>query len=139
MKGTAIGTIFSPIYAMLAMGYHEMKFYSIIGQSRRLGNSWFRFLDDCQILLEVYLIKPDHLLSILNQINNKFHFGEKSNKTSFFKYNDKQNWYKILDRYSQQTNRLRRCECLIYAKPPKAFFNEYTVLSCMKNMYHCLG
>ena len=80
MKGTAIGTIFSPTYAMLAMRYHEMKFYSIIGQSRRLENSWFRFLDDCQILLEVYLIKPDHLLSILNQINNKFHFGEKSNK-----------------------------------------------------------
>ena len=70
--GTEMGTIFAPIYANLTMGYHEIKVYSIIRQSYALAskhfeNSWFR-LDDCQILLKVNLMKPDHLLSILNQI-----------------------------------------------------------------------
>ena len=58
------------------MGYHEIKVYSIIRQSYALAskyfeNSWFRFLDD---LLKVNLIKPDDLLSILNQINNNIQF-----------------------------------------------------------------
>ena len=45
-------------------------------------------LDDCQILLKVNLIKPDHLLSILNQINNNIQFT-----------NNKWKWYKNLDGY----------------------------------------
>ena len=57
------------------MGYHEIKIYSIIRQSHALAskyfeNSSFRYLKDCQVLLKVNLINPDHLLSILNQINN---------------------------------------------------------------------
>ena len=56
IMGTAMGTIFAPTYANLTMGYHEIKVYSIIRQSYTLAskhfkNSWFRFLDDCQILL----------------------------------------------------------------------------------------
>ena len=56
IKGTAMGTIFAPTYANLTMGYHEIKVYSVIRQSYALAskhfkNSWFRFLDDCQILL----------------------------------------------------------------------------------------
>ena len=68
-KGTSMGTIFAPTYAILTKGYHEFKVYSIIRQTYALAskyceNSCFRVLDDCQILLKVNLIKPNHLLSI---------------------------------------------------------------------------
>ena len=61
------------------MGYLEIKVYSIISHSYALAskyfqNSWFKYLDDCQILLKVNLIKPEPLLSILNQINNNINF-----------------------------------------------------------------
>ena len=74
-----MGTIFTPIYANLTMSYHEIKVYSIMHHSSALARkhfekSWFRFLEDYQILLKVNLIKPDDLLSILNQINNNIQF-----------------------------------------------------------------
>ena len=86
IKGTAMGTIFAPTYANLTMGYYEIKVYSIISQSYTLAskhfqNSWFRYLDDCQILLKVNLIKPEHLLSILNQINNNIQFTMEKSQT----------------------------------------------------------
>ena len=138
-----MGTIFTPTYANLTMGYHEIKVYSIIRQSYALAskhfeNSWFRYLNDCQILLKVNLIKPDQLLSILNQINNNIQFTMEKSQTRlpFFRYNDKQKWYKNLDGYLQQISRLKTL-CPIYVKPPTTLFNKYTVLSCQKNMYHC--
>ena len=127
------------------MRYHEIKVYSISRQSYPLAskhfeNSEYRYLDDCQILLKVDLIKPEHLLSILNQINNYIQFtrdkSQTNKTTTFFRYYNKQKWYKNLDGYLQQTNRLKMI-CAIYVKPPTALFNEYTVLSCKKNMYHC--
>ena len=62
---------FIPTYANLTMGYHEIKVYSITHQtyalaSKHFENFWFRYLDDCQILMKVNLIKPEHSLSILN-------------------------------------------------------------------------
>ena len=86
IKGTAMVTIFVPTYANLTMGYHEIKVYSIIRQSYALAskhfeNSWFRYLDDCQMFLKVNLIKPDHLISILNQINNNIQFIMKKSQT----------------------------------------------------------
>ena len=68
------------------MGYHENKVYSTISWSYALASKYFenfcfRYLDDCQVLLEVALIKPEHLLSILNQINNNIQFTmEKSQR-----------------------------------------------------------
>ena len=61
---------------------------------------------------------------------------KKSNKIIFFRYNDKQKWYKNLDGYVEQTKKLKAIHH-IYVKPPTALFNKYTVLSCKKNMYHC--
>ena len=59
-----------------------------------------------------------------------------SNKTSFFRYNDKQKWYKNLDVNLKKTNRLKTI-CPIYVKSPMALLNKYTALSCKKDMYHC--
>ena len=86
IKETAMGTIFAPTYANLTMGYHEIKVYSIIRQSHALAskhfeNSLYRYLGDCQILLKVNLIKPEHLLSILNQINNNIQFTMEKSQT----------------------------------------------------------
>ena len=66
---TALAIIFTPSYANLTVGYNEIKVYSFIRQSHALAskqfeNSWFGYLDDCQVLLKVNLIKPDHLRSI---------------------------------------------------------------------------
>ena len=87
IKGTAMGRISAPTYANSTMGYHEVKVYSIICQGYALASkhfeiSWFRFLDDCQILLKVNLIKPDHLHSILNQINNNIQFTMEKSQTT---------------------------------------------------------
>ena len=49
--------------------------------SKNFENSWYRYLDDCQVLLKVNLIKPEHLLSILNQINNNIQFTMEKSQT----------------------------------------------------------
>ena len=74
IKRIAISTIFATTYLNLTMRYHEIKVYSIIQQSysltsKHFKNSWFSFLGYCQILVKVNLIRPDNLLSELNQIN----------------------------------------------------------------------
>ena len=81
-----MGTIFAPTYANLTMGYHEINVYSIIRQSYALASkhfekTWFRYLDHCQVLLKINLIKPDHLLSMLIQIKNNIQFTMEKNQT----------------------------------------------------------
>ena len=78
--------IFAPTYAKLTMRCYENQIFSIICQSyalvsKNFENSWFRFLCDCQILLKVNLIKSDHLLSMLNQINNNTQFTLEKSQT----------------------------------------------------------
>ena len=57
LKRTALGTVFAPTYANLAMAYHEIKVCFIIKNTYNLVASkffeenWFRFVDDCKILL----------------------------------------------------------------------------------------
>ena len=70
-----MGTIFAPTNTDLTKEYHEIKVCCIIRQSYALARkhfkiSCFRFLEDCQILRKVDLIKPDHLISTSNQNNN---------------------------------------------------------------------
>ena len=81
--------------------------YALVG--KHFQSSWLKFLGDSQILLTVNLIKPDYLLSILNQINNNIEFTmeKKSKKTIFFEYDYKQKWYKNLNGYLRQTNGLK--------------------------------
>ena len=49
--------------------------------NKHFQNSWFRYSGDCQILLKVNLIKPEHLLSIVNQINNNIRFIMEKSQT----------------------------------------------------------
>ena len=86
IKGIAMGTTFAPTYTSLTTWYHKIKFYFITSQSYALASKhfqkyWFRYLDYCQILLKVDLIKPDHLLSILNQITNNIQFTMEKGQT----------------------------------------------------------
>ena len=112
IRGTAMGTISVPTYANVIMGYHETKVYSIILQSYDLAskhfeNIRFRFLDNCQLLLKVNLIKPDHLISILSQINDNIQFTmEKSHsRLPFLDIIIKV--IQSLDGYLQQANTLK--------------------------------
>ena len=81
-----MGIISTPSYTNLTIGYHEIKVYSIINQSYALAskhfqNSQFRYLDDCQMLLKINLIKPEHLFSMLNQIKNNIQFTMEKSQT----------------------------------------------------------
>ena len=127
-----MGTIFAPSYANLTMGYREIKVYSIICQSyalvsKHFENSWFKYLDNFQILMKVNLRKTDHLLSILHQINNNIQFTVQKSQTRL-PFLDIIINKSGIDGYLQQTNRLKTISP-IYVKPPTALLNEYTVLS----------
>ena len=80
ITGTAMSTIFAHTYMNLIMRYHEIKICCSICHCHSLAskyfeNSWFRFLDECQISLKVNLIKQDHLRSILKRFKQlKNHF-----------------------------------------------------------------
>ena len=67
-----MGTVFAPTYANLTMAYHKIQVYFIIDSlvvSKFFKENWFRFLDDCEILLNTKLIKHNDLLTIFNQLN----------------------------------------------------------------------
>ena len=72
LKGKAMSAVFAPTYANLTMAYHEIQVYFVIENTYSLvvnkffEENWFRFLDDCEILLNTKLIKPNDLLTILN-------------------------------------------------------------------------
>ena len=86
-----MATVFAPTYANLSMGYHEIKLYDLIALNYNLDirqyfvENWERFLDDCEILLKTDLIKPDHLMTIINSANNDIQFSMELNdsKLSF--------------------------------------------------------
>ena len=89
LQGTAMGTVFAPTYAKPSMGYHEIKLYDLIELNYNLDirqylvENWKRFLDDCEILLNIDLIKPDNLLTILNSINNDIQFSMELQQAPF--------------------------------------------------------
>ena len=131
IKGTAMGTIFAPTYANLTMGYHEVKLYSIIKNtynltvSKYFRDNWFRFLDDCQILL-INNIEPKDLLHILNQINAniKFTMEISENKLPFLDVMINKNGTKIwMDIYSKPTDSKRYVP-----------FNSNHPKHCLKNI-----
>ena len=85
LQGTAMGAVFAPTYANFSMGYHEMKLYDLIELNYNFDirpyfvENWKRFLDDCEILLSIDLIKPHDLLTILNAVNSDIQFSMELN------------------------------------------------------------
>ena len=69
-----MGTIFAPTYANPTMVYYEIQFYFVIKNtynlvvSKYFGENRSRFLDNCEILLNTNIIKPNDLLTFLNEI-----------------------------------------------------------------------
>ena len=88
LKGTAMGTVFAPTYANLTMAYHEIQVYFVINNtyglvvSKLFEENWFRFLDDCETLLNTKLIKPNDLLTILGQVNPNLQFTMERSTTN---------------------------------------------------------
>ena len=111
--------IFAPTYISLTIGHHAIKLYSIISQSyasasKHFQNSWFRYLDDCQILLKVNFIKPEYLLSILNQVNNNIQSTTEKRQTRipFLDVMINKNSTKIwMDIYNKPTDSKRYVPC----------------------------
>ena len=74
------GTIFSPIYATITMGYFEVHFYNICELKWRkefpelILENWNRFLDDCQTPLDKNK-EPEKLLETLNSVNKAIQFS----------------------------------------------------------------
>ena len=76
LQRTAMGTAFAPTYANFSMGYHEIKLYDLIKLNCNLEiRQYWRFLDDCQILLKTDPIILDELLAILVSVNNDIQFS----------------------------------------------------------------
>ena len=73
-------TVFAPTYTNLTMAYHEIQVYFVIKNtyslvvSKFFEENWFRFLDDCEILLNTKLIESNDLLTNLNQVNPNLQF-----------------------------------------------------------------
>ena len=108
------GTVFAPTYANLSMGYHEIK----------------KIPNDCEILLNTDLIKPDDLLTILNSVNNDIQFSMELNHNKLL-------FLDILITKSDKNVRMN-----IYSKPTDS--KRYvSYLSnhpkpCLKNIPFCL-
>ena len=81
LQVTAISTGFAPTYANLSMGYHEIKLYDFNESNYNFQirqyfvENWRRFLDDCGIILNIDVINPDGLLTIINSVNNDIQFS----------------------------------------------------------------
>ena len=88
IKGTAMSTVFAPIYATLLMRYFEIKLYSACtfkyGQllAEYIKENWNRFLDDCYTVLRSSQISPEELLLTLNSINPSMQFTMEPNTIS---------------------------------------------------------
>ena len=72
IKGTAMGTIFTPTYTTLSMGYFEIKLYSVCSfKYGELLAEYIKepFFGDCYIVLRSSQISPEELLLTLNSVN----------------------------------------------------------------------
>ena len=80
VKGTAMGTNFTPTYATFSMGQFEIKLCSVCtfkyGEllPEHIKENWNRFSDDCYIVLRSNQISPEKLLLTLNSINPSIQF-----------------------------------------------------------------
>ena len=128
LKGRAMGTVFAPTYANL---YFVIKnTYSLV-VSKFFEENWFRFLDDCEILLNTKLIKPNDLLTILNQVNPNLQFTMERSTTNL----------PFLDIMIYKTG--TKIWMDIYNKPTDSKryvpFTSNHPRSCLRNIQFCLA
>ena len=137
LKGTAMGTVLAPTYANLTMAYHEIQVYFVIKNtygllvSKLFEENWFRFLDDCEILLNTKLIKPNDLLTILNQVNPNLQFTMERSTTNlaFLDIMINKTGTKIwMDIYNRPTDSKRYVP-----------FTSNHPRSCLRNIPFCLA
>ena len=88
LKEATIGTVFAATYANLSIVYHEIQvcfniknIYNLV-VSKFFEETWFQFLDNCKILLSTKCIKPNDLLTILNQVKTNLQFIMEKNTTN---------------------------------------------------------
>jgi hypothetical protein len=84
--GTAMGASIAPTYANLTMGYLEEKLYNTFIQNKPwladyIKNNFFRYLDDCFIILNESYITLEELLGALNNLHNKINFTYEKSPT----------------------------------------------------------
>ena len=137
LKRTAMGTVFAPTYSNLTMAYHEIQVYFVIKNTYSLvvrkffEENWFQFLDDCEILMNTKLIKPNDLLTILNQVNPNLQFTMERS-TIYFPFLDimiNKTGTKIwMDIYNKPTDSKRYVP-----------FTSNHLQSCLRNAPFCLA
>jgi hypothetical protein len=83
--GTAMGAIIAPTYATLTIGFLESQIYTIY-DNQTLNNyvklNFFRYLDDCFIILDDNLIDINLLFDTLNSLHPKIDFTMEKNNQS---------------------------------------------------------
>ena len=79
-----MGTVFAPICANLAMGYHEIQVYyqpELCLSQKTYWKFLVQIFSGLSNITEVNLIKPERLPLILNQINNNIQFTVEKSQT----------------------------------------------------------
>ena len=104
LQGTAMGTVFAPIYTNLSMGYHEIKLFMILLNlitTLTSANTLWITGKDFQMTVKYRSYKTEDLLTILNSINNAIQFSMElnDNKLPFLDIiitkSGKKNWINI--------------------------------------------
>ena len=86
IKGTSMGTIFSPTNATLLIGHFEIKLYSVFNckygelLAKYIKENWNHFLDDCSKGLRSSQIIHEEVLLTLNSVNPSIQFTMKDSK-----------------------------------------------------------
>ena len=125
IKGTAMGTIFAPTYAILSMGYCEIKLYSVCtftyGKllAEYIKKNWNRILDDCYTVLRSRQISPEEPLFTLNSSNpsKQFPMEYSKNQIRFLDILIKTNKNSIWMDLYHKTKDTQRCLPLTSSHP----------------------
>ena len=116
-----MSTVFISTYPNISMEYRQIKLNDLIDLNYNLDirryfvKKWKRFLDECEILLKIDLIRPDALPAIPNSLKNniKFSMELSDSKIPFFDIliakSGKKVWINI---YSKPANSKRYVSCL---------------------------
>ena len=109
LQGTAMCSVFATAQANLSMGFREIKLPDLIELNYNLDIR--QFLDDWKILLNINLINPDDLLTIINSVNNGIQFSMElsDNKLPFLDILITKSGKKIWTNFYSKPNESKHC------------------------------